>query len=203
ARKRLGQSWLLQASYTYARSTGNYPGIYSPYNNQRDPNLSTLYDLPDALANRNGPLPNDVPHQLKLAGAYTVRLGALTSLVLGTSMRAQSGTPRGTFGIHPVYVAPEVFLLPAGRIGRNDALFSWDGQLAVVRELPRKQRMQIFLAVYNLLDREGVLARDDAYTLDFVAPVVSGTEADLRHLKTTGGLVATKNPAFGHPTQVQ
>src|SRR5262249_57978765 len=46
ARKRFSKNWLAQASYTYARTIGNYPGIYNPYIDQRDPNLPPIYHLP-------------------------------------------------------------------------------------------------------------------------------------------------------------
>src|SRR5262249_34986499 len=94
ARKRFSKNWLAQGSYTYARTIGNYNGLYDPQINQKDPNVTELYDLPDVLANRNGALPGDMPHQFKLDGYYTFNLNADNGIVLGTSFRAQSGVPR-------------------------------------------------------------------------------------------------------------
>ncbi|MEO8549887.1 MAG: TonB-dependent receptor, partial [Kofleriaceae bacterium] len=47
---------LLLASYTYSMSRGNYPGLFSTETGQADPNITSLYDLPDLMANRYGPL---------------------------------------------------------------------------------------------------------------------------------------------------
>ena len=52
ARQRPTKRSLLQASYTYSLQKGNYPGLFSTETNQLDPNLTSLYDLPDLLAPR-------------------------------------------------------------------------------------------------------------------------------------------------------
>ncbi len=44
-RRRFGRALDVRASYTYARTRGNYPGLYSPDNGQADPNVSSQYDL--------------------------------------------------------------------------------------------------------------------------------------------------------------
>jgi hypothetical protein len=51
ARQRPTKRSLLQASYTYSVSKGNYPGLFSTETGQLDPNLTSLYDLPDLMAN--------------------------------------------------------------------------------------------------------------------------------------------------------
>jgi hypothetical protein len=218
AKKRFSRNWLAQASYTYARTIGNYPGIYNPYIDQKDPNISTLYDLPDVLANRKGALPIDTPHQLKIDGYYTWRLKGDNSLVTGTSFRAQSGTPRNTLGINDIYNSYEVFILPSATAGRNDFFTNWDILLAYQRQLPRNMTVQIFFTAYNVLNESVALSRDDAYTINYVTPIVNGGDADLRHLKTipcvqclnpqmqivhNAGAVAKPNAAFGQPTSYQ
>jgi hypothetical protein len=62
------------------RTFGNYPGTFSANNGQLDPNISSQYDLPELLLNRDGPLPNDRPHNIKVTGSYTVpfKSGGLT-----------------------------------------------------------------------------------------------------------------------------
>src|SRR5262249_23536762 len=153
-KKRFSKNWLLQASYTYARTLGNYPGTYSPYNDQRDPNISSMFDLPDLLHNREGPLPQDIPHQLKLDGYYTFHLGGDNSLVTGASLRVLSGSPRNTLGAPPVYGVSESFLLPVGSAGRNDLFSDVDFQIAYVRQLPRNMKLQLFFAIYNLFNEQ-------------------------------------------------
>ena len=76
ATKRFSHNFVLQASYTYSRTLGNYPGLFSASNGQLDPNISSQYDLRELLVNRYGPLPNDRPHNLKISGGYTIPIGA-------------------------------------------------------------------------------------------------------------------------------
>jgi hypothetical protein len=57
---------------------GNYPGLYAADKGQLDPNYTSLYDLPDLLMNRDGPLPNDRPHILRADGYYQQALGYTT-----------------------------------------------------------------------------------------------------------------------------
>ena len=54
--------------------------------------ISDQFDLVDLLANRNGPLPNDRPHNVKLLGTYQqpIKNGVLT---LGLTFSAYSGRP--------------------------------------------------------------------------------------------------------------
>jgi hypothetical protein len=176
-----------------------------------------MYDLPDLLVNRHGALPIDVPHQLKLDGYYSWKIKGDNTLVAGTSFRAQSGTPRNTLGVNDIYYNTfEVFVLPSATAGRNDVLTSWDLQFSYVRQLPRNMSLQIFFAAYNVLNEATALSRNDAYTGDYVTPIVNGTTDDLRHLKTipapkssatcryaTCADVASPNAAFGQPTSYQ
>jgi hypothetical protein len=204
ARRRFSRNLQVQASYTYARTIGNYPGIYNPYIDQRDPNISQMYDLPDLLTNRVGPLPTDIPHQLKIDGYYTFALHGDSSLVAGTSFRAQSGPPRNVLGVNQIYQPfPENFLLPAGAGGRNDFLTTWDVQLAYVRQLSKSTQMQVFFAAYNVLNSATATSRNDVWSNDFTTPIVNGTPADLMHLKTVGGAVAKPNASYGSPTSYQ
>src|SRR5262249_46384917 len=87
ARNRFSNRWQLQASYTYAQTIGNYAGVYSGYNNQLDPNITSQFDTPELTLNRMGPLPQDRPHQLKLDGSYALPIGADDTLVFGSSFR--------------------------------------------------------------------------------------------------------------------
>jgi hypothetical protein len=205
ARKRFSKNWLAQASYTYARTIGNYNGLYDPQIGQKDPNVTELYDLPDVLANRNGPLSGDIPHQFKLDGYYTFPLNADNGIVLGTSFRANSGIPRYFLGYNQIYASDIVYLIPASQAGRNDVVTNWDVQLAYQRQLPRKMQLQVFFSMYNVLNTSTVTNRDDDYTSStaYTAPIVNGTMNDLRHLKTVDGSVAKPNTSYGLPTSYQ
>jgi len=162
------------------------------------------YDLPDLLTNRVGPLPTDIPHQVKIDGYYTFRLHGDSSLIAGTSFRAQSGPPRNVLGVNQIYQPfPENFLLPAGAGGRNDFLTTWDVQLAYVRQLSKSTQMQVFFAAYNVLDTATATSRNDVWSNDYTTPIVNGTPTDLMHLKTVGGAVAKPNASYGSPTSYQ
>src|SRR5207248_1379584 len=51
ASKRLSNRFSVLANYTYSRLIGNYPGTFSPYRGQLDPNISSQYDLIHLLVN--------------------------------------------------------------------------------------------------------------------------------------------------------
>jgi hypothetical protein len=68
--RRFSKALYAQASYTYSKTRGNFPGLISYDNGQVDPNISSQYDLIELLANRTGPLPQDRPHYVKLDGFY-------------------------------------------------------------------------------------------------------------------------------------
>src|SRR5262249_31407685 len=118
AHKRFGRTVAARASYTYARTIGNYPGLFDPYIGQRDPNLSELFDVQQNMFNRVGPLPADIPHQLKLDGYYALPLRANQRLVFGGSLRAQSGTPRAIRAFSVTEGGANTFVLPTTE--RND-----------------------------------------------------------------------------------
>ncbi len=79
---------LLIASYTYSVQKANYAGLLSTETNQLDPNLTSLYDLPDLMANRYGNSPFDRPHNFKLDGFYQFDLKKAAS-----SPRAPASAP--------------------------------------------------------------------------------------------------------------
>jgi hypothetical protein len=142
-------------------------------------------------------------------------LNSGNGVTFGTSFRAQSGTPRYFLGFNQVYLNDIVYLIPAANAGRNDVVTNWDVQLAYVRQLPRKMQLQVFFAVYNLLNSSTAISRNDDYTdvYAYSAPIVNGNMADLKHLKTvdyaypgigyTGGGVAKPNLSYGEATSYQ
>src|SRR5262249_49080874 len=136
ATKRLSHNFLILASYTYSRTIGNYPGLFSPSNGQTDPNISSQYDLRDLLLNRDGPLPSDRPHNLKIQGSYFIPFGSNT-VVLGVAFNGLSGNPIEVLGRHPLYGRREVFILPRGSGGRTPFVTSFDFHVSYRRQLSR------------------------------------------------------------------
>ena len=111
----------MQGSYTYSRTTGNFPGLFSPDNGQVDPNISSQYDLIELLANRDGPLPQDRPHYFKLDGYYTFDLKKAGEITTGVRFRALSGIPIDALGAHYLYGSRRV-VPPAARRARPHRL---------------------------------------------------------------------------------
>lgn len=202
AEKRFSDRFTLLASYTYSRTLGNYPGLYDAGNHQLQPNLSTQYDLPELLANRNGSLPTDRPHNFKLAAAYAIPLGRGGALTVGTRFTVLSGRPINVLGAHPL--GPnEVYILPRGSGGRTPTLTQLDLLLAWSREFQHGLRAELSIDIYNLYNAQTPTDVDDTWTNDYVRPIPGGSYADLRYLKTIAGSAPQLNPNYGQPIAYQ
>jgi hypothetical protein len=203
AHKRFSHNFILLASYTYSRTVGNYPGLFQASNGQLDPNISTQYDLPELLINRNGPLPNDRPHNFKVTGAYTLPIKSWGNVTVGLNFFAQSGTPIEVLGRHPTYGSNETFILPRGSGGRTPTLSQFDLRLAYAHNLPKGFRAEVSVDVFNIFNQQTPVAVDQSYTSDRVLPIEGGTYDDLKTLKTTSGTPPKLNPNYGQPTAYQ
>jgi hypothetical protein len=182
-RRRFTGRWFVEGAYTYSRLAGNYPGLFSDDNGQLDPNITSQYDLIELLANREGRLPADRPHIVKLAGFYRFDLAGAGVVTTGATVHAQSGRPVGLLGSHALYGQHEVFILPRGAGGRSDFTTRVDLRVGWARKLGRTTEIAVTLDLFNVLDASGVTAVDQVYTLDNVNPIVGGGEEDLKHLK--------------------
>ena len=188
ATKRFSRSFFLQASYTYSRTRGNFPGLFSADNGQVDPNITSQYDLIELLANRDGPLPQDRPHYFKIDGYYIYELpGAAGAVTSGTRIRALSGTPIDALGAHNLYGFGESFLLPRGAMGRTDFDYGIDLHLAYSRKLGKGMELEVFTDLYNVLNSQGTFSVDEDYTFDSVNPIVGGEYEDLIWAKAQTG----------------
>jgi len=202
ASKRLSHNFIVLASYTYSRTVGNYPGLFQASNGQLDPNISTQYDLRELLVNRDGPLPNDRPHNLKVQGSYFIPVGASTFIV-GAAFNAFSGSPIEVLGAHPTYGRLETYVLPRGSGGRTPFYTQVDLHLGYKRQLSSLFALEATADVFNLLDQQAVTAVDAEYTTSSVKPIPNGTAADLVNLKTLAGGPPILNPNYGRATAYQ
>ena len=202
ATKRLSHNFLLLASYTYSRTVGNYPGLFQASNGQLDPNISTQYDLRELLVNRDGPLPNDRPHNLKLQGSYFVPFGR-SMVVLGAAFNAFSGSPIEVLGAHPSYGRLETYVLPRGSGGRTPFYTQVDLHVSYRRQLSPLFAMEAYWDVFNVANQSAVVAVDQEYTTSSVKPIPNGTAADLVNLKTLSGGAPILNPNYGRATAYQ
>jgi hypothetical protein len=174
---------LVQASYTYSVSKGNYPGLFSTETGQLDPNLTSLYDLPDLMANRFGNMGLDRPHNVKIDGFYLFDLKKAGLITTGISFRAISGIAHNALAAHPIYGEDEAFLLPRGAIARSPMTFQTDIHLSYGYQVNKNTKVEGFIRTFNLLNSQNELDVDEQYTLDSAIPIVGGDAADLEHVK--------------------
>ncbi|MBE7448441.1 MAG: TonB-dependent receptor [Kofleriaceae bacterium] len=206
ATRRFSRALYAQASYTYSRTRGNFPGLISYDNGQLDPNISSQYDLIELLANRDGALPQDRPHYLKLDGFYRFDLRRAGILTTGVRARALSGVPRDALARHHLYGPGESFLLPRGQLGRTQFETGLDLRLGYSRKLRGQMELEVFVDVFNVLNDQGVFSVEEDYTTRSASnPIVGGTYEDLVWAKendlASGGETATpikRNPNFGN-----
>ncbi len=218
--RRFSKKLYVQGSYTYSRTTGNYPGLISYDNGQVDPNISSQYDLIELLSNRVGPLPQDRPHYIKLDGYYTFDFKKKGQATVGIRMRALSGVPVNALGGHYLYGPNESFLLPRGQLGRTDFEHGLDVHLGYGKSLGKNMNLEVFVDLYNIYNRQGEAGVDDNFAPYYklsapnsnsgspqnANPVSGGTYEDLVWVKTIdqrGNETSTpigKNPNFRNTT---
>lgn len=173
--KRFSSGWQGLASYTASQVYGNYPGLFAQTNGQLDPNITSQFDLPNLLVNRDGPLDGDRTHALKFSGAYSFKFG--TSL--GLTANIQSGLPVLYLGGHPAYGGNEAFLLPRGvtptdvgdqYISKTPWLFDIDVNARHTLTFANKQRLALGVQVSNLLNTQDSVRVNQTYTTDYASP---------------------------------
>jgi outer membrane receptor protein involved in Fe transport len=208
--RRFARGLFLQASYVYARTRGNYPGLLSYDNGQADPNISSQYDLIELLANRNGPLPQDRPHYLKLDAAKVFDLKQAGILTVSGRYRAHSGVPVDVLAPHYAYGGDESFLLPRGAMGRTGFEHVLDVHIGYGRRLGKTTVLEVFADVFNLYDHQGTFNVDETYALNVAGnaanPIVGGSYEDViwakgvdpEGVETDTPLI--RNPNFRRPT---
>jgi outer membrane receptor protein involved in Fe transport len=200
--RRFSKALYMQGSYTYSRTEGNFPGLFSPDNGQVDPNISSQYDLIELLANRNGPLPQDRPHYVKLDGYYTFDFKKAGQATAGIRFRALSGVPVDVVGTHFRYGPNESFLLPRGEIRRTDFETGLDVHFDYGRDIGKGMKVELFADLFNVFNDQGTFSVDEAYTyFSNVNPIVGGTYEDLiwaKALDDSNGS-ETPNPVVRNP----
>lgn len=190
------ESWLGQLSYTYTSLKGNLNGLYRHDTGQLDPNISSDFDLHSLLINRMGPLPGD-GSQVKLHLAKQIVITGRQSLVIGGSFTSRQGDPITYTGLHPLYGAGEVYLLPRGSAGRTPWISSVDLRFAYSFNFDRDRALTLSLDIFNLLNLQRPTRVDQNYTFSAINPILSGSPADLAN---SG---AVPNPNFKYPTAYQ
>jgi hypothetical protein len=210
--KRFVRRLFVTGSYTYSSLRGNYTGLYAADTDQRDPNLSTQYDVRGIMVNRYGPLPNDRPHLIRLDGYYVFTLGR-SNLTTGLSFVGRSGQPLNALGRNSGTGQLDTFVVPRGSAGRTPFFTQFDLHLGYRRSLGPKMSAEAFIDIFNVFDQRAVLAQDQAYTVDRVQPLPQGQSINTLAQRNPDGSVATddkgapvlanKNPNYLMPTAYQ
>jgi hypothetical protein len=201
--------WLAQASYTWSRLEGNYPGLFRPENSQLDPNILSDFDLISLLKNRSGLLPYDRTHAVKLFGAKEFNFSNDLSASIGLSYRGNSGTPISAIGAHPTYGPSEAFILDRGSYGRTPWIHNIDGNIGVNYRISKSNVVSLSLDVFNIFNFQEYTAVDQNYTNVAVLPIEGGkVEGELtpdKVTRTNGKKLAEAdlNRNFKNPTQYQ
>jgi outer membrane receptor protein involved in Fe transport len=207
--KVFADTWLAQASYTVSYLRGNYAGLFRPETAQIDPNINSDFDLRSLLANRDGPLPGDRTHQIKLYGAKDWELTEQHHITSGISLKARSGTPTGYLGSHPIYTLDETFILPRGSGERTPWEFGADLQLGYRFNIDKDKTVSATIDIFNIFNLQAVTTKDNRYTASDVLPVIGGSAnpdgsiSGLKHTDGTDFNPSEKNPNFGRPTAYQ
>ena len=203
ANKRFSNRFSAIVSYTYSRTIGNYPGTYSPSNGQLAANGSSQFDLANLVANTNGPLPTDRPHNFKATGYYVQPVSSKIKLTFGATFTAISGRPIEVFGSHLYYGQNQAWLLPRGSGGRTPTVSQGDLHVGYDQKLGQRVNLSIYADIINLLNQRAVTNVDDTYTYDVVQSIINGKPEDLQHLRRSDGSVPTVNSNYGQPTEYQ
>jgi hypothetical protein len=221
--KSFSNTWLAQASYTVSRLYGNYAGLFRPETTQLDPNINSDFDLRSLLPNREGPLPGDRTHSIKLFGAKDFPLPGRMDIQVGLSFRSQSGTPLSYLGSHALYGSDEVFILQRGAAGRTPWVHAFDTHLGYAVHLSKDSTLTVTMDIFNLFNFQAATGMDQTYTTSDVLPIppdASGKAAPFKDLETKqkDGTIKTKlihpdgtpfdpktekNNNFGNPTSYQ
>jgi hypothetical protein len=162
ARRRFSDNWMLQASYLWAHSFGNYEGLVNSDFGSTWAGNTGSFDYPGMMEYSSGDLPNDRRHSVKLFGAYAWRSG----FQVGGNVYFRTGRPINSFGAHPTdpWVRNARYFSfftggepsPRGSVGRTDSVWSLDLTLKYEKSLGNA-RLSLRADVFNVFDGEAVI----------------------------------------------
>jgi hypothetical protein len=151
--KRLANNWAADATYTYSRLYGNFPGLASSDEwGRNSPNVNRLWDntvmsYDPQMRLVYGLLNTDRPHQFKLTGSYDFNFGT----TVGAYWIMESGAPNSTVarvssGGYPVFVN--------GRndLGRLPVYYNLDMNVSHQLKLGATRRLVLAANFDNVLD---------------------------------------------------
>jgi hypothetical protein len=180
---RRGSRWSTMTSYRYSRLRGNFEGFFRDDNGQSDPGITSLYDFPTNdpsyapfyaaigggdiryLGDKNGILPLDRPHQVKLYGNYSW----VSGLNIGGGINFSSGKPLTPMAANPNYGSDgEIPVAPRGSgiqtidgfKERSPFESQVDVQASYALRVAGERRVTFIADVFNLFNQRRVLSYD-------------------------------------------
>ena len=179
---RRGANWSTISSYRYSRLRGNFEGFYRDDNGQSDPAISSLYDFPTNdpsylpfygpefgdiryLGDKNGILPLDRPHQIKLYGNYSWPFG----FNVGGGVNLSSGRPFTPMASNPNYGSDgEIPVSPRGSgiqtidgfMERSPFERQVDLTMSYALKVSGERRVSFIADVFNLFNERRVTYYD-------------------------------------------
>jgi hypothetical protein len=158
--KRFTNNWQLYASYVNSENEGNYGGLFRQDNGQLDPNITSLFDLPELLEGADGRLPNDREHQFKVYGSYLWPF----KLVTGFYGQYLSGTPITKLGAHPSYGRRERFVEQRGTAGTTPDTYNVDLHFEYPFTFGGGTELKLIADVFNITDEQEPTTVDQEWT---------------------------------------
>jgi len=218
--KAFADLWLAQVSYTYSYNRGNYAGLFRPETLQLDPNVNSDFDLISLLPNRDGPLPGDRSHVIKIFGAKEFVLTGSMSFNVGLTYKGRSGTPIEYLGSHIIYGSDEVYVLPRGSGGRMPWTHTVDARAGFNYKFTKDNVVSLSVDIFNMFNFAAVTQVDNRFTSEDISPVILAAGENPQQAACIGGndpncvsrlqgpdgtpiTQADLNPNYKQPTQYQ
>ena len=160
ARKSVGTSLWLQASYVYSSLRGNYDGgVNQSSYGQTWPGINADFDYPQMWHNAYGALALDRPHHFRFDG-YWVSPWRIT---LGLQAFAESGAPLNRLGYFNGLYGTVIYLDPRGSSGRLPILWGTNLSLAYPIAIgPATVTLQAYL--FNAFNKQIAVFRNEEWS---------------------------------------
>src|SRR5262249_17368673 len=162
ARKTVGNTLWLQASYVFSSLRGNYDGGVNEVFQTTTPGVNADFDYPSLWHAAYGRLFLDRPHRFRFDGSWVTPL----RLTVGLQAFASTGAPLDRTGYFNVVYGSGagVYLVPRGSAGRLPTL--WDANFTLAYPIvlgPATVTLQAY--VFNLFNNQIPISRENRWTV--------------------------------------
>ncbi|HEX3695425.1 MAG TPA: TonB-dependent receptor [Polyangia bacterium] len=171
--KNFRDNWLLNASYTLSWLRGNIGGLISQ-DGALIPNHTADFDTKGLTINRDGYLPNDQRHSIKIFGAKEWVVAARHHISTGIAIRAHSGQPTTPLGADPDYGLGFAFIQQRGTGPRVPWDYSADLQAGYTLYLNKNHALSVEINVFNFLNLQNITETEENYTTQNVCFSATG-----------------------------